>query len=71
MLVARIIKQFGEGIADEPLMIARYSHSLQQLDVAVQTLGHIARVVSADDPEAVLDEIGMQELVARLRRRSL
>ena len=71
LLVARIIEQFGEGIAGEPLIIARHSHALQQLDIAVQTLGHIARIITADDPKAVLDEIGMQELVARLRRRSL
>jgi hypothetical protein len=71
LLVARIIEQLGEDIAEEPLMIARHGHSLQQLDVAVQTLGHIARIITADDPEAVLDEIGMKELVARLRRRSL
>ena len=71
LLVARIIEQLGEDIADEPLMIARHSHSLQQLDVAVQTLGHIARIISADDPKSVLDVIGMKELVARLRRKSL
>lgn len=71
LLIARIIEQLGDEFAEEPLFVARHGQSLQQVDVAVQVLGHIARIISAEDPNAAISEIGMQALVARLCRKSL
>jgi len=71
LLVARMIEQIGEDLANEPLFIARHGQSLQQMDVAIQALGHLARVISAEDANAAICEIGMQSLAARLLRRSL
>lgn len=71
LLIARIIEQLGDEFAEEPLFVARHGQSLQQVDVAVQVLGHIARIIKAEDPNAAISEIGMQELVGRLYRKSL
>lgn len=71
LLIARTIEQLGDEFAEEPLVVARHGQSLQQVDVAVQVLGHIARIINAEDPNAVISEIGMQALVARLCRKSL
>ncbi|HET7815987.1 MAG TPA: PilZ domain-containing protein [Sphingomicrobium sp.] len=71
LLVARTIELLGDEIAEEPLFVARHGQSLQQIDIAVQVLGHVARIITAEDPNAAISEIGMQALVARLCRKSL
>lgn len=71
LLVARIIEQLGDEFAEEPLFVLRHGQSLQQMDVAVQVLGHIASIVRAEDPNAAISGIGMQALVGRLCRKSL
>lgn len=71
LLIARIIEQLGDEFAEEPLFVARHGQSLQQVDVAIQVLGHIANIIRAEDPNAAISEIGMQALVARLCRKSL
>lgn len=71
LLIARIIDQLGDELAEDFLVVVRHGQSLQQVDVAVQALGHIARIIIAEDPHAAISEIGMQALVARLCRKSI
>ena len=71
LLIARTIEQLGDKFAEERLFVVRHGQSLQQVDVAVQVLGHIASIIRAEDPNAAISEIGMQALVGRLCRKSL
>jgi hypothetical protein len=41
---------------------------MQSFDIIGQLLGHLAKVMGADDKLEAIDRIGMQELRSRLKR---
>jgi hypothetical protein len=62
----RIIDTIGETLAGEPEMLERHAGSMQQFDIASQTLAHLARILTAPDPVEALSAIGMDSLRRRL-----
>ncbi len=69
--VQRLLEMMGDQLAGDPIILQRHSRALQGFDLMSQILGHIARVVSADDKEGAIDGIGMHDLRARLKRQAL
>jgi hypothetical protein len=61
-----IIDTIGETLAGEPEMLERHAGSMQQFDIASQTLAHLARILTAPDPVEALGAIGMDSLRRRL-----
>jgi hypothetical protein len=64
----RMLEGMGDALAADPVVVGRHMTSLQTVDIAGQILGHIAAVVRSSDPAAAVDQIGMCDLKARLKR---
>jgi hypothetical protein len=69
--VRRMLELLSDRLADEPVFVQRHADKLQQFDLAGQILGHLAAVLQAEDREAAIQAIGMEELRARLMRKAL
>ncbi|MGQ0590786.1 MAG: PilZ domain-containing protein [Sphingosinicella sp.] len=66
----RLLETTGDALIDEPIVVERHAALLQNFDLAAQILGHVAKILAADDRAAAVDAIGMNELRARLTRRA-
>ena len=64
----RTLEALGEQLANDPILLTRYQGALQGLDMAAQTLGHLARVIGAEDKIAAAEQTPMESLKARLLR---
>jgi hypothetical protein len=69
--VRRLLEKMGEELSNEPVMVQRHSKTLQGFDLACQTLGHLAAILAAEDRDAALEAVGMDDLRARLLRKTL
>lgn len=66
--VQRLIDSIGDELVANPVFVNRYQRSFQNFDLASQILGHLSRVLMADDQVAAAEQIGMSELKKRLLR---
>jgi len=64
-----LLDKVGDELTDDPVILQRYSHSLQGFDEACQILDHLAKILGAPDPDAAIDAVTMQELRARLLKK--
>jgi hypothetical protein len=69
--VQRLLESLGDELIADLLLIQRHGKSLQRLDLVGQILGHVSVILRADDKAAVIEDIGMEDLRARLRRTSI
>lgn len=67
----RRIEALGSALVGDPILVARHSAALQDIDLIGQTLGHLARLVAAADKPAAADRITLAELKSRLQRKPL
>lgn len=67
----RILEAMGDRLASDGVIVARHAATLQGFDLVGQMLGHLAAVVGTADRGEAIGRIGMEDLRARLRRRSL
>lgn len=69
--VARKLDALGNELSDDPTIVARHAMRLQDLDIATQVLGHLARLINSAEPTALLKTIGMDDLRRRLERTNV
>ncbi|HEX8468712.1 MAG TPA: PilZ domain-containing protein [Allosphingosinicella sp.] len=69
--VQRLLEGLGDELIADLLLIQRHGRSLQSLDLVGQILGHVSAILRADDKAAVVEEIGMEDLRARLKRKAI
>lgn len=69
--VQRLLEGLGDELIADLLLIQRHGKSLQSLDLVGQILGHVSAILRADDKAAVVEEIGMEDLRARLKRKAI
>ena len=69
--VRRVLDMMGDQFASDPGVLQRHGRVMQGFDLAGQILGHIAKVLQAENRQAAVERIGMHELRARLKRQSL
>ena len=69
--VQRLLEGLGDELIADLLLIQRHGQSLQSLDLVGQILGHVLAILRADDKAAVVEEIGMEDLRARLKRKAI
>ena len=69
--VAGLLEALGDELAEDRTVTVRHGAKLQDLDIAIQILGHIGTVLNADDPHTATARIGMADLRRRLAPRSL
>jgi hypothetical protein len=69
--VIRHLEQLGDILAADPVLLNRHATQLQSIDLMQQILGHLGRVVVADDKGMAVERITLTELKARLKRKAL
>jgi hypothetical protein len=69
--VQRLLENLGDELIKDLFLVQRHGQSLQSLDLVGQILGHVAAILLADDKAAVVEEIGMEDLRARLKRKPI
>lgn len=67
----RLLETMGNQLVGDPVVIGRHCASLQTVDIVGQILGHVAAVTRSSLPERAVERIGMAEMKARLKRRSI
>lgn len=69
--VQRLLEDLGDELIADLLLIQRHGKSLQSLDLVGQILGHVSVILRADDKAAMVEQIGMEDLRARLKRKAI
>jgi hypothetical protein len=69
--VQRLLENLGDELIKDLFLVQRHGQSLQSLDLVGQILGHVAAILMAEDKAAMVEEIGMEDLRARLKRRPI
>ncbi len=69
--VQRLLEGLGDELIADLLLIQRHGKSLQSLDLVGQILGHVSAILRADDKAAIVEDIGMEDLRARLKRKAI
>ncbi len=69
--VQRLLEGLGDELIADLLLIQRHGKSLQSLDLVGQILGHVSTILRSDDKAAVVEDIGMDDLRARLKRKAI
>jgi hypothetical protein len=64
----RMLGVSADDLSADAIAVTRHGLALQSLDIVAQMLGHLAQVVRAADQHGAVEEIGMADLRARLRR---
>ena len=67
--VRRLLDIMGDELSADTAVLVRHGTSLQAVDIAGQILGHLANIVRSSDPPGAVENIGMSELRARLKRK--
>ena len=69
--VQRLLEGLGDELIADLLLIQRHGKSLQSLDLVGQILGHVSAILRAEDKAAIVEDIGMEDLRARLKRKAI
>ncbi|HYJ52106.1 MAG TPA: hypothetical protein VEW04_02955 [Allosphingosinicella sp.] len=67
----RKLEHLGGALAANPILLQRHAAELQSIDLIKQVIGHIARVVEAEDEEWAVELITLQDLRSRLQRKAI
>lgn len=69
--VRRLLDGVGDELSDDPVILQRYGRLLQNLDLAGQIIDQLAIILRAVDRGSAADAVTMEELRARLLRKSM
>lgn len=69
--IRRRLDQIGDALVSDPILLHRHGTSLQGLDLTNQVLAHLAEVIKLADKAAGVEAVKMEDLRARLKRRSI
>jgi len=61
------LEKLGEVLCHDAEFVSRHVHELQAIDLIAQKQRALANVLGADCPVSALDEVGLEEIVARFR----
>jgi hypothetical protein len=71
LYVKRLLDAVGDDLTKDPILLQRYSRTLQSFDAACQILGHLSVVVGAEDRVEAAAAVTMEELRGRLLAKAL
>jgi hypothetical protein len=69
--VQRLLEDLGDELIADLLLVQRHGKALQSLDLVGQILGHVSTILRSDDKAAVVEQIGMEDLRSRLKRKAI
>lgn len=67
-IVGRQVSNALDQLATFAPLLSRLPKPLQELEVIAQTLGHLEKLLTSDDPAIIIDNLGMEDLKRRLLR---
>lgn len=69
--IRRHLDLLGGALVTEPILLHRHASQLQSIDRINQLLGHLARVVGSKQKDMAVDQVTLQDLRGRLKRKPL
>jgi hypothetical protein len=69
--IRRRLDLIGGFLTEDPALLRRHATSLQDIDLINQTLGHLGKVIGAEDKDAAAERISLAELKGRLLRKPI
>jgi hypothetical protein len=69
--IRRHLDLLGGSLVGDPVLLRRHGTQLQSIDRINQLLGHLSRIISAEQKSMAVDQVTLQDLRARLQRRPL
>lgn len=69
--VQRLLEDLGDSLIADLLLVQRHGQALQSLDFVNQILGHVRSILVAEDRDGTVEQIGMEDLRARLKRKPI
>jgi hypothetical protein len=66
--VRRHLDLLGGILVTDPILLGRHGTQLQAIDQISQMLGHLARVIAAEEKALAVEQVTLQELRVRLLR---
>lgn len=69
--IRRHLDLLGGTLVADPILLHRHAPQLQMIDRINQLLGHLARIIAAEQKDLAVDQVTLQDLRARLVRRPL
>ena len=69
--VKRLLEGLGDELIKDLFLVQRHGQSLQSLDLVGQILGHVAAILRAEDKAAAVEQLGMEDMRARLKRKPI
>jgi hypothetical protein len=69
--IRRHLDLLGGALVGDRVLLHRHGSQLQSIDRINQLLGHLARIIAAEQKAMAVDQVTLQDLRARLQRRPL
>ena len=69
--IRRHLDLLGGTLVAEPILLHRHGVQLQAIDRINQLLGHLARVIAAKQKDMAVDQVTLEDLRGRLKRKPL
>lgn len=69
--VIRQLEQLRSSLAQDAVVVQRHRYELQSMGLLDQTLGHLSRVVRAQDKAAAAERVSTADLRSRLMRSKI
>jgi hypothetical protein len=66
--ISRHLEQLGSALVADPILVHRHATQLQSIDRINQLLGHLARIVAAEQKDMAVQQVTLQDLRGRLQR---
>ncbi len=67
--IQRRLENLGNVLSCDPILVVRHARQLQDIDIVMQNLEHLAHVAKAENKIGAIREIGREDLKHRLLRR--
>jgi hypothetical protein len=69
--IRRHLDLLGGTLVGDPAVLHRHGTQLQSIDRLNQVLGHLARIIAAEQKDLAVDQVTLQDLRSRLLRQQL
>ena len=69
--IIRHLEALGGVLSGNSMLLQRHATQLQSIDLVNQVLGHVARIIASQDKALAVEQVTLQELRSRLKRKPL
>jgi hypothetical protein len=69
--IRRHLDLLGGALVGDPVLLHRHGQQLQAIDRINQLLGHLSRIIAAEQKDMAVDQVTLEDLRGRLKRKPL